>query len=104
MTPLRQRMIREMELRQFTPRTIESYVAAIVGLAKFHQRSPDQLQLDEQKLLAKLDVYSDLTAEGKIAFADDMAGNPYVLDAVTGKVHRLFRKPAGRNKGSRFVQ
>lgn len=32
MTPLRQRMIREMELRQFAPRTIESYLAAVIGL------------------------------------------------------------------------
>jgi len=47
MTPLRQRMIREMELRQFTPRTIESYLAAIVGLATFYRRSPEQLQREE---------------------------------------------------------
>ncbi len=34
MTPLRQRMIREMQLRQFSKRTIESYVDAVLGLAK----------------------------------------------------------------------
>lgn len=47
MTPLRQRMIREMELRQFSPRTIQVYVAAIVGLAKFYHRPPEQLKLEE---------------------------------------------------------
>ena len=47
MTPLRQRMIREMELRQFTPRTIESYVAAVAGLAGHYRRSPAQLKLEE---------------------------------------------------------
>ena len=47
MTPLRQRMIREMELRQLAPRTIESYVAAVATLAQFYRRSPDQLQLEE---------------------------------------------------------
>lgn len=47
MTPLRQRMIREMELRQFTPRTIESYVHAVVGLATFYRRSPEYIDLDE---------------------------------------------------------
>ena len=31
MTPLRQRMIREMQLRQFSNRTIESYVGAVVA-------------------------------------------------------------------------
>ncbi|MBI2808583.1 MAG: integrase, partial [Planctomycetes bacterium] len=30
MTPLRQRMIREMELRQFSPCTIESYQTAVI--------------------------------------------------------------------------
>jgi integrase/recombinase XerD len=47
MTPLRQRMIREMQLRQFAPRTIQAYVRSVAGLAEFYQRSPDQLQLEE---------------------------------------------------------
>jgi integrase/recombinase XerD len=47
MTPLRQRLIREMQLRQLAPRTIEAYVAAVAGLARFYGRSPDQLQLEE---------------------------------------------------------
>jgi integrase/recombinase XerD len=47
MTPLRQRMIREMQLRQFTPRTIESYLDAVIGLSQFYHRSPDQLQVEE---------------------------------------------------------
>ena len=47
MTPLRQRMIREMELRQFSKRTIESYVAAVLGLAGHYHRSPERLKLEE---------------------------------------------------------
>jgi integrase/recombinase XerD len=47
MTPLRQRMIREMQLRQFTPRTIECYLEAVIGLSQFYHRSPDQLQVEE---------------------------------------------------------
>lgn len=47
MSPLRQRMIREMQLRQFSPRTIECYVDAVVGLANHFRRSPDQLALEE---------------------------------------------------------
>ena len=35
MTPLRQRMIREMELRQFSPCTVESYLTAVIGLQAF---------------------------------------------------------------------
>lgn len=47
MTPLRQRMIREMELQQFSPATIRSYRDAVIGLSRFYQRSPDQLKLEE---------------------------------------------------------
>ncbi len=47
MTPLRQRMIREMELRQFSQRTIECYVASVVDVARHYRRSPDQLNLEE---------------------------------------------------------
>lgn len=47
MTPLRQRMIREMQLRQFSQRTIEGYVTAVIGLAAFFGRSPDLLTFEE---------------------------------------------------------
>lgn len=47
MTPLRQRMIREMQLRQFSERTIKSYVDAVLGLAKHFNRSPERLALEE---------------------------------------------------------
>jgi integrase/recombinase XerD len=47
MTPVRQRMIREMQLRQFSRRTIDSYVDAVVGLANHYHRSPEQLALEE---------------------------------------------------------
>ena len=47
MTPLRQRMIRELQLRQFSKRTIDSYVSAVAGLANHFHRSPDQLAVEE---------------------------------------------------------
>jgi integrase/recombinase XerD len=47
MTPLRQRMIREMQLRQFAQRTITSYVDSVVGLASYYHRSPELLSLEE---------------------------------------------------------
>ncbi len=43
MTILRQRMIDDLRLRNYSPRTIETYVGRIVGFAKFHGRSPEQL-------------------------------------------------------------
>ena len=43
MTPLRQRMLEDMQLRGFSPRTQEAYVNAVHQLAAHFHRSPDQL-------------------------------------------------------------
>ena len=47
MGALRTKMIEEMKLRNFSPRTEQSYVSAMIGLVKHHRRSPDQLTQDE---------------------------------------------------------
>lgn len=48
-SPLRQRFIVELQLRGFSPRTVESYVGWVYDLAKYHRKSPDQLSDDELK-------------------------------------------------------
>jgi site-specific recombinase XerD len=40
-------MLREMRLQSFSPRTIESYLESMIGLARYYHRSPDQLKLEE---------------------------------------------------------
>ena len=47
MGALRTRMIEEMKLRNFSPRTQQSYLAAVIGLVKHYRRSPDQLTQDD---------------------------------------------------------
>ena len=47
MGALRTRMIEEMKLRNFSPRTQQSYLAAVIGLVKHYRRSPDQLTQEE---------------------------------------------------------
>jgi integrase/recombinase XerD len=44
---LRQKMIEEMKLRNFSERTQQCYLSAVVGLVKHYRRSPDQLTQDE---------------------------------------------------------
>jgi integrase/recombinase XerD len=44
---LRERMIEEMKLRNFSPATQESYVYAVSRLAKYHNQSPDQLSKED---------------------------------------------------------
>jgi integrase/recombinase XerD len=47
MTTLRQQFIRELVIRGTSPRTQESYVAAVYGLARHYHQAPDQIS-DEQ--------------------------------------------------------
>ncbi len=47
MTPLRQQFTRELVLRGIAPRTQESYIAAVSGLAQYYHVSPSALS-DEQ--------------------------------------------------------
>jgi len=47
MTPLRQRMIEDMQLRNLSTETQRAYLHYITGLARFYQTSPDHLSLEE---------------------------------------------------------
>jgi integrase/recombinase XerD len=47
MTALRQRLIEDMQVRNYSPRTVEAYVAAVAKLAKHFGKSPDQLGGEE---------------------------------------------------------
>ncbi len=52
MTPLRQKMINEMVLRRFSPKTQEAYVSAVAGLARFYKQSPEKI--DKERIKAYL--------------------------------------------------
>ena len=107
--------IRELEQRMKTslPREYVDFLSNYGGcgfsgdaeVSGNDQRIPIFTFFDGEKLLAKLDVYSDLTAEGKITFADDMYGNPFVLDMSTGKVFFLdftVNPPVGKKVTDSF--
>lgn len=47
MTPLRQQMITAMQVRGFSPRTHQSYLSAIRGLARYYRQSPERLDQDQ---------------------------------------------------------
>jgi len=47
MTPLRQRFLDDLRLRNYSPRTLEACVAGVARLARHFGRSPDQLGAEE---------------------------------------------------------
>ena len=47
MTPLRHKMIRELELHRKSPLTVKAYVAAVAQLARHYRRSPEAISVEE---------------------------------------------------------
>jgi integrase/recombinase XerD len=47
MTPLRQRMLQDMQMRNFSCHTHEAYLRAVAKLAAFYKMSPDRLDLEQ---------------------------------------------------------
>lgn len=43
MTELRQRMIHDMQIRNYSPKTIKLYVSQVASFSKYHGRSPEDL-------------------------------------------------------------
>src|SRR5258708_3862328 len=62
MTPLRQRMIEDMQLRNLTPATQRNYVHHVAALARYYQLSPEHLDLED---LRQYELY--LLTERKLA-------------------------------------
>jgi len=49
MTPLRKKMIEEMQLRRFSENTQESYLRSVTELAKHYHKSPDSINTEQLK-------------------------------------------------------
>ena len=49
MTPLRKKMIAEMQLRRFSANTQESYLRSVTELAKHYHKSPDSINNEQLK-------------------------------------------------------
>jgi integrase/recombinase XerD len=97
MTQLRQKMIRAMELRNLSSHTQRAYLAAVTGIARFYNQSPDKmtpekiedylLYLKHDKGIAPNSCYSVLT--GLRFFYKNVVENEI---PVTYSIRRTARK------------
>ena len=69
MSDLRVKMIEEMKLRRFAPRTQQAYTSAVAGLAKFYNQTPDKITTKQIKayLLYLLDKRQFPLRQGEAA-------------------------------------
>ena len=95
MTPLRQRMIREMELHRKSKHTIKAYVMAVSQLARHFGRSPDSISRDEVR-----DYIHHLITDRKLAFSSvntKLAGIQFFYRHVLGEPRFDLKIPHKRS-------
>ena len=97
MSPLRQKMIREAQLQQFSPRTTKAYVSAVKGMADYYGRSPDRINCEEARSYLHY-----LLAERKLASSScnqKAAGLTFFYHYVLGRTDvelKMRRRRTGR--------
>jgi len=95
MTPLRQKMIHELELHRKSTHTIEAYVTAVAQLARHYGRSPDAIVVEEIR-----DFLHHLITVRKVAFStcnQKLAGIQFFYHHVLGQEEFSLRVPAKRS-------
>jgi len=83
MTPLRKKMISEMQLRCFSEATQEAYQRAVAGLAGYYDISPDRIDSDQLK-----NYVLSLTRERNLAYSS--------VNAIAGGIRFFYRQVMDR--------
>lgn len=95
MSPLRERMIREMQLQRKSINTIKAYVAAVAELARYYGRSPDQISRSEIR-----DYLHHLIVGRKLATSScnqKLAGIRFLFYHILGQSDFDLRIPSKRS-------
>lgn len=95
MTPLRQKMIRELELQRRSPKTIDAYVTAVAQLAAFYHRSPEKISVEGIRSFVH-----HLIVDRKLAFSScnqKVAGIRFFYRHVLGQEDFQLKVPMKRS-------
>ncbi len=96
MTPLRAKMIRELELHRKSPETIEAYVTAVSQLAQYFGRSPEEIAVEEVR-----DFLHHLITQRHAAYStvnQKMCGIRFLYRHVLERGDFQLRVPAKRSR------
>lgn len=88
MTPLRQRMIEDMQLRGFSPRTQEAYLHAVRSLAAHFHTAPDRLS--EQDLRQYFLYLTNVKHFAPASFTIALCGIKFFFERTAGRQWQLF--------------
>jgi integrase/recombinase XerD len=94
MSPLRQRLVDDLRLRNYSPRTIQAYVAAVARLAKHFGRSPDQLSLDDLRAFQLHMIDQEKTSWSR--FNVTVSGLRFFFKVTLGRAEAIEQLPYGR--------
>ena len=111
MTPLRQRMVEDLKLRNLSPHTEEAYVRAVAKLAQHYGKSPDTLDQSDVRAylvhLAERRVSPSLFNQVRCAlqfFYGITLGRDWVLKGIVcAKTKKLLPVVLSRDEVSQFL-
>ena len=87
-TPLRQRMLEDMRMRKFEPRTQEAYVRAVRKLAAYLHRSPDTATVDE---LRDFQLHLVDSGTSPVTLNATLSGLRFFFDVTVGRQEVMVR-------------
>ncbi len=94
MGELRDRMVQDMRVRDFSLRTIEAYVAAVRGVAQHYGKAPDELSDDEiQRYLLYLREERQLSASSRQQIR---CGLKFFYEVTVRRPHAALALPVAR--------
>ena len=98
MTPLRQRMIQDLELRGYSERTVEAYVHPVAQLARFYKTTPDELT--EAQIREYLVHLSTVQKVSRSTHTIALCGIKFFYQQTLGRAWTVFdiARPKGEKK------
>jgi integrase/recombinase XerD len=95
MTPLRQRMCEDMQLRQFSPLTQQAYLSAVTRFAQHFRRSPAQLGSVQVR---QYQLYLLSRHAGRSVLVTTVAALRFLYTVTLGRPWNLERLPYPRTQ------